>query len=180
MSENTAPEAAQTPAEESTESVDYKAEAEKWKAMARKQESRAKENHAKLKEYEELKAAQMTETERAIAAARDEGAAAVRAEYASKLVSTTFRAAARGRVSDPDALLAGLDTARFLTEDGEPDEAAIGAFLDAVAPAKEEAPQSPAPGLFDAAGARNTPSAMPLNGNPLLEQVMKLAGVKNH
>jgi len=48
------------------------------------------------------------------------------------------RAAAAGRVADVDALLEGINPAKFLTDDGEPDRDAISVWVDRIAPKNDE------------------------------------------
>jgi hypothetical protein len=68
----------------------------------------------------------MTESEQAIAAARDEGRAAALTELGATLAEARFRSTAAGKVSDVDQVvkLAG-DMSRFVAEDGKVDEDAI-------------------------------------------------------
>lgn len=119
--------------------VDHAAEAEKWKAQARKHEDRAKANATAAKELENLKLASMGETEKAVEAGKAEARTAALAEVGGKLVAAEFKVAANGRI-DVDTLLSGLDTSKFLTEDGDPDTDAITAWVDKVAPAENQAP----------------------------------------
>lgn len=87
-------------------------------------------------ELDALKAAQMTDTEKAIAEAKAATRAEVLAEFGSSLVDAEFKAASAGLTLDLDALLDNLDRAKFLTEDGKPDKARIGEFVSKLAPAK--------------------------------------------
>ncbi|AGL13870.1 hypothetical protein [Actinoplanes sp. N902-109] len=126
--------AAEQPTTEATETdvTDWKAEAEKWQAMARKSEDRAKSNAAAAKELEKVRAASMTEQEKAVAEARQAATAEATRATAPRLVRAEFRAAAAGRV-DPDALTAYLedvDLAKFIGDDGEPDIKAIEARIE--------------------------------------------------
>lgn len=148
-----APPAPPAPAQE----TDWKAEAEKLTREARKWEDRAKQNHTAAKELETLRQQSMTETERAVAAARAEAAQEVALRYGSRLVDAEVRAAAAGRTIDVSTLLEGLDRSRFLTEDGEPDVKAISAWVDKLSPP----PVEPAkPGFPDVGqGARGTASS---------------------
>ena len=159
--------------EGTVEPTDWQAEAEKWRALSKKQEARAKESHKAVQELQALKDAQLSDTEKAIRDARAEGAAEVRAEYASRLVATAFRGAAKGRLSNPDAVLSRVDRSQFLTEEGDVDESAIAEFLDSVAPQQEQAPASP-PALFQ--GSQGDQGALALNGDPILAKVMGIVG----
>jgi hypothetical protein len=87
----------------------------------------------------------------AIAAAREQGRAEAAREAALRLAAAEFRAAAAGRLANPDAALGVLDLAK-LVKDGEPDKDAIGAVVDQLAaipptPGRVPAgPRSPGPG----------------------------------
>lgn len=121
---------------------------EHWKSAARTWETRAKADGARAEtlaaELEKLKAAQMTDTEKAIAQAKAEAAKAAQDEMAGKygrrLVLSEARAALAGRdVADPDALLEAFDHSGFL-KDGEPDAAAIKTWAERIAPARQRIP----------------------------------------
>lgn len=92
---------------------DPSAEVEKWKAQARKNEERAKANAAAAKELAELKAAQMTESEKLAAerdAARAEAEAAKAEAAAVKLDALrTSIATEKGLPADLAARLIGGD-----------------------------------------------------------------------
>lgn len=94
---------------------DWKAEAEKWKALSRKHENA---NATTLRELEQLRQAQMTDSERAIAEAEERGRQAARAETRTELAEARLRVAAAGKVADVDALVELVDLGRFVTEDG--------------------------------------------------------------
>lgn len=116
----------------------------------RKQRKAADDKLAKLT------TAAMTEQERAVATAREEGKAEAAAEHAQALAAAEFRAAAAGRIAKPEAALARLDLAK-LVKDGKPDTAAIKAAVDDLAavppppgrvPAGPRDPGGPANGDF--------------------------------
>lgn len=153
-----------------------KADVEKWKALSRKNEEKAKANAKDVKAFEDWKASQLSETERAIEEAKAAVRAEVAAEYGAKLARTAFLSAADGRLKDAKAVLSRIDVTQFLDADGEPDTKAIGEFLDGIAPAPQEPEQqTPNEGLFQ--GARGDQgSALPLNGDPLLQKVMGIVG----
>ncbi len=143
---------------------DWKVEAEKWKAVARKHEDsatkamdRAKANHLAAKELETLRQQSMTETERAVAAARTEAEKTTALRYGGRLVDAEVRAAAAGRTIDVPTLLEGLDRSRFLNEDGEPDVKAISAWVDKLSPKPTEPARSGFPDVGQ--GARGTASS---------------------
>ncbi|MCR8576471.1 hypothetical protein [Streptomyces sp. Isolate_219] len=176
MSEETT----ETTTDTTTEAPDVealKADVEKWKALSRKNEEKAKANAKDVKEFEAWKASQLSETERAIEDAKAAVRAEVAAEYGAKLARTAFLSAADGRLKDAKAVLSRVDVTQFLDADGEPDTKAIGEFLDGIAPAQQEQEQTPNEGLFQ--GARGDQgSALPLNGDPLLQKVMGILGTR--
>ena len=85
------------------------------------------------KELDRLKAEGMTEQEKLIAKAREEGKAEAAKESGLRLVAAEFRAQAAGRIANPDAALAVLDLSKLLGADGEPDKKAIGKLVDQLA-----------------------------------------------
>lgn len=141
--------------DEPVQTIDQlRAEAEKWKAESRKQEQRAKANAAKAKKLDEVEAANLSETERAVAAARDEARREGLREGSARVVRAEIRAAAAGRPVDVDALLEGIDANRFIDDDGDVDTAAIAAWIDKLAPAGEQRQRTPDLGQ----GARSGPT----------------------
>lgn len=117
---------------------DWKAEAEKAKAAATKWEARAKGNHTAVKELDNLKRSTMSDLEKAKADARDEGRAEAIKEAATQLVDAKFEAAAAGKipVDKLPKVLAGINRAAFIGDDGQINTKAIGEYVDAIAPAK--------------------------------------------
>ncbi|WP_458085827.1 hypothetical protein [Streptomyces malaysiensis] len=169
-----------TPEGTDENTVEYwQAQAEKWKSLSRLNESKAKDNNAKLKEYDDWKASQLTENEKAVSAARDEGYNQGRAEMAGKVAEAAFRGVATGRLADVDSVLSKLNVSQFLTESGDVDSDAITKFIDSIAPkSADSAPTPPAtPGLFSAQGARPQTENLPLNGDPLLAKVQSILGI---
>ena len=77
----------------------------------------------------------MNDTDKAVAKAKAEARAEALREVAGERALDKIRAAAAGRSVDVDALLEGIDPAKFLDDDGEPDTKAITAWVDRVAPA---------------------------------------------
>lgn len=118
-----------------TDATDWKAEAEKWKTLARKHEDRAKANAGAAKELEQVRAATMTETEKAVAEAEQRGRSSALVEAGPRLARAEFRATAAGRVDKEtlDAYLEDVDLRKFLREDGEPDAKAIEARVSKLA-----------------------------------------------
>jgi len=117
-----------------------------WQAHARTWEQRANADKAGREQaererdqiktqLEQLRQSQMTDTEKAIEKAREEGRTAGLTESAGLLVEARLDAALAGRVPDEQrkALVEALDRSRFV-KDGKPDTAAITAWADQVAP----------------------------------------------
>lgn len=107
------------------DATDWKAEAEKWKAAARKHEERAKANAKATQELEKLKAAQMSEAERAVAEAEQRGRQAAMADVAHKLAAAEIRAALTGIVPDPGQIVEDLNLAKYVTDTGDVDSDAV-------------------------------------------------------
>ena len=150
------------------------ADLEKWKTQARKHEDRAKSNATAAKELEALKIASMDETGKAVETARSEARAAALVEVGGKLVAAEFKLAAAGRISDVDALLEGLDRSKFLTDEGDPDTAAITAWVDKIAPAQTETEETrPADFPDIGQGSRQT---TPLGSDPLMGMLRSVIG----
>jgi hypothetical protein len=77
----------------------------------------------------------MTDAERALAKAREDGAAEARKAAGSALAAAEFRAAAVGVLADPDAALEALDLGRFVNDDGEVDRKKIADLVKRLATA---------------------------------------------
>lgn len=120
-------------------------------------------------ELDALRKQSMSDTDRAVAEARDAGRAEALAEVAADRVSDAVRVAAAGRSVDVDALLEGLDRGRFVS-DGQPDREAIQEWVDRVAPATEQTPQPVDLGQ----GVRST---MPLNGDGIENSLKQALGI---
>jgi hypothetical protein len=101
-----------------------------------------------------LERAAMSEAEKAIAQAREEGQAAGRAEVqgdaARQLAAAEFRIAAAGRLVNAEAALAALDLGKLLTADGKPDKKVIAGLVDQLAAV-------PPPGGIIPSGPRDQP-----------------------
>lgn len=150
----TAPEA---PAQEQPAAVEPneqpKADSTDWKAEARKWEQRAKDNSSAAKEAEKARLAAMTESERAIEEARQSARQEAAQGYGRRLATSEIRAEAASAGADMAGVFDYLDLGRFVTEDGEPDEKAIKAFVSGLP--KKDAPPPPS---FDG-GTRSTAPA---------------------
>lgn len=181
MSESsTATESTATETATATETVDWKAEAEKhaaelekWKTQSRKQEERAKANAAAAKELEQLRASQMSEAEKVAVEAEKRGRSAALAEVGQRLVRAEFAARSQGRIGAD--VLDDLNLAKFLTEDGDVDTAAIDKAVARLAPAPaEETSRKPGPRPDLSQGSSST---MALNGDPLLDDLKSKLGI---
>lgn len=137
-----------------------------------KWEKRAKANADAAKELERIQRESLPEQERLVAEAAAAARAEVLAEVGSSRVDDAVKLAAAGRPVDVEALLEGLDRNRFLV-DGQPDAAAISAWVDRIAPAptEQQAPASPWPDLGQ--GATNS---TPLGSDPLLAHLTAMVG----
>jgi hypothetical protein len=99
-------------------------------------------------ELAQLRQQGMSDADKAIAKAREEGKAEAAAEHARQLAAAEFRAQAANRLADPEAALAVLDLEK-LVKDGQPDKKAIGKLVDqlaAVPPPPGRVPPGPMPG----------------------------------
>lgn len=139
--EPTAPEPTTTDAPTPEPDKDWEAEAAKWKALARKHENA---NASSLKELEQLRTAQMSDTEKAIAEAEKRGRDAALKELRADMARSKLQAQAAGKIADVEALLEVVDVSRFLKEDGI-DEEAIAATIERFA---KVAPAQPVPPKF--------------------------------
>ena len=107
-----------------------------------------REAHDRDTELTKLRQQGLTDAEKAIAKAKEEGRAEAAAEHARQLAAAEFRAQAANRLADPEAALAVLDLEK-LVKDGQPDKKAIGKLVDqlaAVPPPPGRVPPGPMPG----------------------------------
>jgi len=114
----------------------YKAEAEKWTALSRKHEDAEKKLR---KEVNDLRTASMSDAEKAIEKAKQDGASETLRKVTDRLVKAELKAhAAEKGATLPD--LDALNLAKFATEDGDPDEEAIAKFVDSLGTSKNRFP----------------------------------------
>ncbi len=85
-------------------------------------------------ELDRLRKSAMSDQEKAIEAAKASARSELLAEVGAERVENAVRAAIAGRAVDADAILDGLDRAKFLNEDGRPDVAKISEWVDRIAP----------------------------------------------
>ena len=98
-------------------------------------------------ELAQLRQQGMSDADKAIAKAKEEGRAEAAAEHARQLAAAEFRAQATSRLADPEAALAVLDLEK-LVKDGQPDKKAIAKLVDqlaAVPPPPGRVPPGPMP-----------------------------------
>jgi hypothetical protein len=86
----------------------------------------------------------MTEHEKAVAAAKAEGRTEAVREAGLKLAAAEFRAAAAGKLADPAAALDVIDLSKYVDEDGEVDSKALAMLVDKLAAALPAPARSPA------------------------------------
>jgi hypothetical protein len=102
-------------------------EANKWKALSRKNET---ELERVRKELEQYKTASMSDAEKAIEAAKEEGRKAALSEVGTKLAEAEIRSvAANSGRKVPDGLSEYLNLSAFVGDDGNPNSDAITAFI---------------------------------------------------
>ena len=86
---------------------------------------------------EAIEAENLSETEKAIAAARDEGRSEALTLANTRLLQAEIRAAAAGKIADPADAIKLLDLSEFeVTDGGEVDTEAIASAIDALVEAK--------------------------------------------
>lgn len=109
--------------------VDWEAKYRETLSHSREWEKRAKDNKDAADELAKVKAAAMTEQEKAVAAAHAEGRTAALAETGKRLAAAELRAALGADAAKTLApVLEAIDVSRFVGDDGEPDTKAIEAL----------------------------------------------------
>jgi hypothetical protein len=91
----------------------------------------------------------MTDAEKAIAKAKQEGAAEARREAGLLVAAAEFRAIAQGKLADPAAALEVIDLAKFINDAGDVDKTELAKLVDKLAAALPSASPGKVP-----AGAR--------------------------
>ncbi|MFD9563391.1 hypothetical protein [Streptomyces sp. NPDC059994] len=113
---------------EGADAAAFQAEIDKWKALSRKNEDRFKAASTELEGYRQ---SHMSDTEKAIEAARAEARNTALSEVGTKLISAELRAASSAAgVTLPGAEYLNLES--FLGADGNPDSARIEAFVSSL------------------------------------------------
>lgn len=173
MSENAQENEETTQADaQETATVDPVIEAEKWKQLARKHEERAKANAQAAAELDQLKQSMLSDTEKAIEAAKAESRQATVAEYTGRLVDAKLEAYLNGKALTGNALLT-FNKSAFIQADGDVDDDAIRAWVDSNT-ATPEAIKPVYPDLGQ--GARGAAPA--LNSDPLLADLKAKLGIQ--
>lgn len=132
-----------------------------WVAESRKWEARAKENSKAAKELADLRAAQMSDAEKA--AARAEAAEKRAADLTDRTVRAEVKALAANTFEDPSDAEVNVTLSKYVGDDGEIDTAAIEADLAEVLKrkphlAKATGPSRPKPDPSQGARPDGTPS----------------------
>jgi hypothetical protein len=115
------------------------------------------------RELEKFRTASMSEQEKAVAAAKAEGATEASRTSAPRLVKAELRAAAAEAGLSKDALAGFLDYAdlsKFVTDDGEPDDKAIAAAVKRLGGGS----------ATDFDGGARTPAGKPADMNSLIRR----------
>lgn len=136
-------------------------------ALAAERKARAdaeKAAKALQKRLDDIEALNMTEQDRAVAAARAEGMAEAQRAASERILRTELRAAATGKLADPSDALAHIDLSTIdVSDDGTVDTDAIASAIDALVAAKPylagATPTPPPPGV--PTGARPGTSEVP-------------------
>lgn len=139
-----------------------------------KYRTKANESTEAAKAAEKARLSAMTEHERAVAEAEARGRSAVLTEVGQRLARTQFvaEAARRNPGYDAAAVLDDLNLARYIGEDGEPDDKAIADAVSRLVPAPDANPRP----VGDAdLGTRAAP--LPLNGDDIEIALRKKLGI---
>jgi hypothetical protein len=126
------------------------------------------------RELATLKREKMTADERAVADAKDAGAAEVRAALLPELVKSNVRAIAAGKVTDPEDVIALLgDLTRFAAKDNTIDTKTIATEIEALVKAKPYLTAGDPPGRTRALPGG---SGKPATGTSINDDIRQMAG----
>jgi hypothetical protein len=182
--EPTTPEPSMPAAESDT---DWRAMAEKWmdeaakhKALSKKHEAQAKANAAAAAENARTREAAMSDTEKAVAAARREGRLEALRESASQIVDATVKTAAANRLEPRtvDALLLNLDRRAFMDDEGTVDTDAIITWVESIAPPAKPKEEEPSDSRFPDLGQGARGATPALNSSKLQQDLEKAVGLR--
>lgn len=160
--ETTAPSDGTTPPAESDGLGDAGKRALEAERAARKEAE--KQAKAVQRELEQLRQAQMSESEKAVAEAEARGRTAATVEFGQRLAAAQFVAEAAKRNPDFDAasVLEDLNLAKYVTDDGEPNAKGLTAVVERLVP---ERAANPRPSGDVGLGPR-PPAPAPTDGSP--------------
>lgn len=130
------------------------------------------------KELEKLREAQLTEQEKAMKAAREEGYAEGRSKGDQRLIRAEVIAAAAGKAADPNDVYALLSVNGALNgvdvnDDGEVDSDAIAKVVDALLEEKKHLAAQPAQPTRDPDFGARTPAAPALNSDAAMDAFIR-------
>lgn len=127
-----------TGTQQTSQTQDPTAEVEKWKRLARRHEDKVKELTPKAQRLDEIEAANATELEKAVKAARDEERRTVGQTYNRRIAAAEIKAAAGSKFNDPADAVAYLNDEidSFVGDDGEVDSKAVAKAVDTLLKAK--------------------------------------------
>jgi hypothetical protein len=122
-------------------------------------------NAAAARELTALKASQQSDTEKAIHAAREEASREVSAKYTARIAGLSVRAAAGGKLRDPEDAVAHLRDrlGDFVGDDGEVDDKAVSAAVDQLLKARPYLGVEKAPADFDGGQRSGTSGTKNMN-----------------
>lgn len=145
------------------------------RAERRKAEKRAKELDVELAKFRE---ASMSEQEKAVEAARREAATATITAVNQRILKAEIRAAAGGKLADPEDAIRFLDLDEFtVSDEGDVDQKAVYGAIDRLLQLKPYLAAGATRPAGDAdQGARG--AAMALNGDPLLDSLKAKLGIR--
>jgi len=162
-----AQEAADGKQEEPFDKAKFEAELRKKNSEAKNLRERLKKAEPLLAELQRIKDSEKTESERL----NDQLARATEQIAATRhrLVKTQVQAFAMGSFADPEDAVGALDLDSYISSDGDIDEAAIKADLEALLerkphwakPQPQEGPRRPAPDRTQASGANKKQAPSP-------------------
>lgn len=120
--------------------VDQASEVDKWKALSRKNEN---ELEKARKELDQLRKASMSDSEKAIQEAKEEGRKAALSEVGGRLAEAEIKASAasQGR-KVPDGFEKFLDMNSFMADDGTVNAETVSAFINSL-PVVDTGPKFP-------------------------------------
>jgi hypothetical protein len=132
-----------------------------WKNQARENEKRAKANADAAKELDKVKAANMSDLERAIAETKTSTRADVLREVGSERALDAARIALAGRHPDIEGVLEGFAAEAFVNDDGSTNLEKVQKWANSVAHPADQAPPARArvpAGVRDTGTPKATPA----------------------